>query len=190
MMTNVPAFAGEVFVFLLLSNFIFLFLLWIAFGGIFTLSVDLTGQPIYISLGRKIIAVVLLLGVMTYFAIELVLCARFLPYWVEGGQTSTEVITAKSIATGPDGAPVAYWVTTQNHRFGVSEDIYKNFWVGEMVTFRYRPSDDSLFAIGPASGPSPALFHSSPSLIPPTAPPVPPSAMANPSPSPSPTKKL
>lgn len=153
MMINLPTFASEVFVFLLLSNFIILYLLWIAFGGIFTFSVDVTGRPIYVPLVRKIISTIGLLGVLTYFAIELVLCARFLPYWVEQGQTDTQVITALSISRDPAGTPVAYWITTQTHRFGVSEDIYSNVWVGEKVEFRYRPSDDTLFAIGPAPTP-------------------------------------
>ena len=166
MMTNLPTFASEVFVFLLLSNFIILYLLWIAFGGIFTFSVDATGRPIYVPLVRKIISTILLLGVLTYFAIELVLCARFLPYWVEQGQTDTQVITALSISHDSAGTPVAYWITTETHRFGVSEDIYNNVWVGEKVTFRYRSSDDTLFNIGPAPVPT----HLGPSATLPSSP--------------------
>ena len=183
MMINLPTFASEVFVFLLLSNFIILYLLWIAFGGIFTFSVDATGRPIYVPLARKIISTILLLGVLTYFAIELVLCARFLPYWVEQGQTDTQTITTLSISRDPAGAPVAYWVTTQTHRFGVSVDIYNNLWVSEKVTFRYRPSDDTLFAIGPvaaSSNPTPSMASSP---VPPTLSPINPGESSKISPS-------
>ena len=148
MMINTPEFAGEVFIFILLADFLLLALLWITLGGIFTLGHDLTGRPIEISLVRKLIATLMLLAVLAYLGLQIVLCARFIPYWTQDGEVGHEKISAMSIVSDSNGTPAAYWVTTQTHRFGVSSDIYKNLWVGEHVTFRYRPSDDGLFSIG------------------------------------------
>ncbi len=156
-MINTPAYAGEVFLFLILSTCLMLYLLWIAFGGIFTFGRDFTGRAINVSIAHKIIAIIMLLMMLAYFSIEVVLCTRFIPYWTENGQTSQEVIISMTISKNAGGQPVAYWVTTETHRFGVREEIYDNLWVGEPVEFRYRGSDDSLFVIGPVPTPSPAL---------------------------------
>jgi hypothetical protein len=163
MMINTPEFAGEVFVFILLADFLLLVLLWVTLGGLFTFGHDITGKPLEISLVRKLIATLMLLIMLAYLGLQIVLAARFIPYWTQDGDVGHERVTAMSVATDANGDPVAYWVTTQTHRFGVSLDIYKNLYVGEHVIFRYRPSDDGLFSIGldpnfpytPAMSPSP-----------------------------------
>jgi hypothetical protein len=169
MMINIPAFAGEVFIFILLADFLLLALLWIAFGGIFTFGRDLTGRPLEISLFRKLISTVGLLIVLAYLALQIVLFARFLPYWTQDGDIGHEQISAMSVAHDSTGATVSYWVTTQTHRFGVSAEIYANLWVGEHVVFRYRPSDDGLFSIGL----DPGFPYATPALKTPTLSPSP-----------------
>ena len=154
MMINLPAFSAQVLIFILVADIAMLAMLYVAMGGIFTFSMDLTGRPIHVSLKRKIIAALILLILLAYFALQIVLVGKFLPYWTEPGQMDTEPIMAMSISCDQNRQPVSYWITTTHHRFGVQESIYRNLWIGEVVDFRYRLSDDTLFTIQPAFDPS------------------------------------
>jgi hypothetical protein len=185
MMVNTPEFTGQVFAFILLADFLLLVSVWIILGGVFTTGHDLTGRPIEISLIRKILTTIILLFVLAYLGLQIVLCARFIPYWTQDGQIGHEQVQAMSIGRDNSGEPIAYWVTTETHRFGVSSEIYANLWVGEHVVFHYRPSDDGLLSIGldpafPYGLPSPNASLSA-SSSPPTS--------ASPPTSPSPTKR-
>jgi hypothetical protein len=154
MMVNLPAFSAQVLIFIFVADVTMLAMLYVAMGGIFTFSMDLTGRPIRVSLKRKVVAALILLILLAYFALQIVLLAKFLPYWTEPGQTDTEPIMAMSISCDQNHQPVSYWITTTHHRFGVQESIYHNLWIGEVVDFRYRLSDDTLFTIQRAPDPS------------------------------------
>jgi hypothetical protein len=154
MMVNLPAFSAQVLIFIFIADVAMLAMLYVAMGGLFTFSMDLTGRPIHVSLRRKVIAALILVILLAYFALQIVLVAKFLPYWTEPGQTGTEPVTAMSISCDQNRQPISYWITTTHHRFGVQESIYQNLWIGEVVDFRYRLSDDTLFTIQPATDPS------------------------------------
>ena len=169
-MVNLPAFSAQVLIFIFIADVAMLGMLYVAMGGLFTFSMDLTGRPIYISLRRKVIAALILVILLAYFALQVVLVAKFLPYWTEPGQTGTEPITAMSISCDQNRQPVSYWITTTYHRFGVQESIYRNLWIGEVVDFRYRLSDDTLFTIQRAVDPSGHPVTPSNPVSPPTTP--------------------
>jgi hypothetical protein len=97
-------------------------------------------------LGGKLAATALLFLFLAYFALQVVLVARFLPYEFDKGVTTTEPITAHQMINDPAG-DTAYWIVTVDHRFGVSKDIYAQLNVGDLVEFHFRPVDDTLFTV-------------------------------------------
>lgn len=146
MLTNLPAFSGQLMVAFLLADLLILVLFFIAAGPLFILSRDLFGRPVEVSLVGKLVATGLLFLFLAYFALQVVLVARFLPYEFDKGVTTTEVIIAHQTINDPAGG-TAYWIVTADHRFGVSQDVYSQLAVGDLVEFHFRPADDTLFTV-------------------------------------------
>lgn len=146
MLTNLPAFSGQLLAAFVLADFLILALFFIAAGPLFVLSRDMFGRPVEVSWRGKIAAVAMLFLFLAYFALQVVLVARFLPYEFDNGVTVTEVISAHQVVKDPDGE-TAYWIVTTDHRFGVSPDVYDQLNVGDLVEFHFRPADDTLYTV-------------------------------------------
>jgi hypothetical protein len=138
----------------------------VLFGGpVFMTGRDAFGRPLdNVSRTAKTVFAVFLVVVVAYLGVQGAAVARFLPYLLDPGTTSVEHVVRMSLVDAPladDGH--VYWVTTQTHRFGVTSDIYHNLSVGDLVSARYRPGDDTLYSItvieyadGTPASPSPS----------------------------------
>ena len=146
-MTNLPAFSGQTIAAFMLADLLILLLFFIGFYPIFVLERDLFGRSVEIGTGAKIASVSLLIVLLAYFALQTVVLSRFLPYEFDTGVTATEAVVSRQIVNDPAGAPVAYWLSTPDHRFGVTPEIYNSVGIGDTIKIRFRAIDDTLYEI-------------------------------------------
>jgi hypothetical protein len=146
-MTNLPAFSGQTIAAFMLADLLILFLFFIGFYPIFVLERDLFGRSVEVGVPAKIAATLLLIILLAYFALQTVVLSRFLPYEFDSGVMTTETVVARQMVTDSGGAPIAYWLSTADHRFGVTQEIYDAVAVGDTVTIRFRAVDDTLYEI-------------------------------------------
>lgn len=164
-MINLPAYSGAAFLALILGDILMLILFSLAAGPVFLHARDAFGRPLEpVSLIKRLLLVVATLGFAAYLAAQAALVWNFTPYFFDSQTTATEQVMARSIYPAT-GTPVARWITTETHRFGVTESIFKNLAVGDVVEFRFRAIDDTLYEIhvvrynsgaSPAPGTTPA----------------------------------
>jgi hypothetical protein len=147
-MINLPAFSGATFVALIMADLIILGLAFVGSGSIFISGNDLLGRPLpEVSIFRRGMLVLLVLFVAAFLAVQVVIFYRFMPYYLDPGAIIDERVVSTSVANDAHGVHVAYWVTTEKHRFGVTEDIFRNIGAGDIVHARFRALDDTLYEI-------------------------------------------
>lgn len=150
-MLNLPAFSTSVLAALVLADFIILVLVVLAAGPVFITGRDAFGRRLEsVSVLARGVFAVLLLAITAYFGAQAAAVWAFLPYFVDPGATVTEQVTKLTVVDDPAAladVSTVYWVTTENHRFGVTAEVYRNLAVGNRVEARYRPSDDTLYEI-------------------------------------------
>lgn len=146
-MINLPAYSGAALLALLLADLLMLFLFILAAGPVFVAARDAFGRPLErVGIFKRLLLALLALIFGLYLALQAGLMLRFYPYFVDSASVATEQI--QGLTVYPDEEhPIAYWITTERHRFGVSEDIFHNLSVGDEIAFRYRALDDTLYEI-------------------------------------------
>ena len=148
-MLNLPTFSGSMMIALILSSLLMLGIFFVIVGPALITGVDMYGRRLddQVAWWRKLLVALVILGFAVYIAMQGVVIYKFFPYFLDEGVVAVEEVTNKAEVRSTSGAPIAFWITTQKHRFGVSEDIYENIGIGDTVSFRYRAVDDTLFEI-------------------------------------------
>lgn len=146
-MINLPAYSGASLLAILLGDLLLVLLFALAAGPVFVQARDAFGRPIeQISLFKRAILVFVTIVFAGYLALQFALVWGFAPYYFGSNSTVVERIVSRQVYP-TDGAPVARWITTENHRFGVTPEIYESFAVGDVIEAHFRPLDDTLYNI-------------------------------------------
>jgi hypothetical protein len=147
-MINLPAHSGSTIAAFILADLLILLIFIVAAGPVFITGRDVYGRPLeVISRPVQLLMAVLIFVFAGYFALQAVTIYRFLPYYVDRGETVIERVIGKSVVRSSGGAPIAYWVTTERHRFGVTAEIYGAINKDNIVEARFRAVDDTLYEI-------------------------------------------
>jgi hypothetical protein len=148
LMINLPAYSGGTLLAFIFADLLLLILFFVAIGPVFITGRDVYGRPLeVVSRVAQVFVALLLVLCVCYFALQAVIFYRFLPYYVDPGITVVERVTAKTVVESSGGAPIAYWITTETHRFGVTPEIYEALGRGDTVEARFRAADDTLYEI-------------------------------------------
>lgn len=148
-MLNLPTFSGSMMIALILSSLLMLGIFFVIVGPALITGVDLYGRRLdeRVAWWRKLLVALVILGFAVYIAMQGVVLYKFYPYFLDDGVVTVEEITNKSEVSTTTGTPIAFWITTPLHRFGVSEEIYDNIGIGDVVQVRFREVDDTLFEL-------------------------------------------
>ena len=151
-MLNLPAFSTAMLAALAVADFLILAILVVAAGPVFIVGRDAFGRPLdAVSPLARALMGALLLAAFAYLGVQVAAVWRFLPYYLDEGAQVTERVTRLTVVDDPaaadDGLGTAYWVTTERHRFGVTQTVFRELAVGQLVRARYRAADDTLYEI-------------------------------------------
>lgn len=159
---NLPAFSAATLVAILLANAVLLVCLFVLAGPALIAGRDAFGRPMRtVGVARRAMMGAALLAVSAYFAAEAVMLYRFWPYYLDPGSRVTELVVERVALPADD--PVVFWIATEGHRFGVTEEIWRQVATGDLVEARFRAADDTLFELRIVEGALERLKGRSPS---------------------------
>lgn len=143
---NLPAFSAATLVAVLLANAVLLVCLFVLAGPALIAGRDAFGRPMRtVGVLRRAAMGAALLAVSAYFAAQSVMLYRFWPYYLDPGSRATELVIEKVALPVED--PIVFWIETTNHRFGVTEEIWRQVATGDLIEARFRSADDTLFEL-------------------------------------------
>jgi hypothetical protein len=146
-MLNLPSYSGAALLVLLLGDLLMLALFALASGPVFLHARDAFGRPLEaVGLFKRGVLILATIGFAGYLALQIALIWSFAPYFFDSDSTATELVTARTAYPNAEH-PLALWITTETHRFGVTKAIFSQLSVGQLVEFRFRPLDDTLYEI-------------------------------------------
>lgn len=169
MFRNLPTYADLALLAILIADALLLVIAFLIAGPAFMIGRDLIGRRrMIIGRASQFIILIATLLLAAYLGLQAVIAVRFAGYWGdEGARLCGRVETKSVMAYRADGTPteantegavVARWLTIGTHRFGVTEEIYELFNVGDIAAGRYRIVDDTLLKIANA-GPARSVPH-------------------------------
>jgi hypothetical protein len=164
MIRNLPTYADLALLAIFIADALLLSIAFLIAGPAFMIGRDLIGRRrMIIGRASQLIILVATLLLAAYIGIQAVIAVRFAGYWSdEGARLCARLERKEAVAYATDGTPLplgseeattARWLHFGPHRFGVTEEIYEIFNVGDIAAGRYRIVDDTLFEIknvGPA----------------------------------------